>query len=55
MTPRAKVTVTTIGNPSGIAATARLKIKKTCYNLKRFEIKSSYLTPMVNISSAFLC
>ena len=28
MTPSARVTVTTIGRPSGIAATARLKLQK---------------------------
>lgn len=27
MTPRARVTVTTIGKPSGIAATAKLKVE----------------------------
>lgn len=35
ITPSAKVTVTTIGRPSGIAATARLKKRVIMLHLKR--------------------
>lgn len=48
-TPSANVTVTTIGKPSGMAATAKLTIK---IMLKTNDLVGilSYLTPIVNIS-----
>ena len=55
ITPKANVTVTTIGKPSGIAATAKLKketkgIRFFSSNPHKSIQNYTYLTPIVNIS-----
>lgn len=54
ITPRARVTVVTIGNPSGMAATAR-DTKSEAFSASHPKVVGTYIPPIVNISSQGRC
>lgn len=60
-TPSARVTVTTIGRPSGIAATARDTVRKreiargVSYRRADWRRERAALPPIVNMSNQLLC